>query len=309
VATPTPTPSVQDVLAREAAGRMWAAVGAAVAAIFTIGGSIGGMLLFRDFPPVFLIDALRDAAGEPMPGREGLRAAQVLFYDEHAAPLLAIAAVLAIGALALLLPLTYLYKAVKARRPQIPAVAMVMSVSGPVALALSEVILQAGIAWKAHDFAGSADHSSQAARDLLSSGIIVAGQVLRQAAVIALGFAFVLVSLNAMRVGLLTRFMGVLGIIVGALFVIPLGSQPVVQTFWLLALAALLAGRWPNAIPPAWAAGTAVPWPSSQDLQAVRDAASARSAGDEPQADDEPEGPDTPGRPHPSSKKKRRRKR
>ena len=43
---------------------------------------------------------------------------------------------------------------------------------------------------------------------------------------IALGF--VLISLNAMRAGLLTRFMGVLGIIVGALLVFPIPSPVVV---------------------------------------------------------------------------------
>ena len=50
-----------------------------------------------------------------------------------------------------------------------------------------------------------------------------------------------------MRVGLLTRFMGVLGIIVGVLFIIPLGSSlPIVQAFWLCALGALFLGRWPR---------------------------------------------------------------
>ena len=43
-----------------------------------------------------------------------------------------------------------------------------------------------------------------------------------------------------MRVGLLTRFMGVLGIIVGVLFIVPLGSSlPIVQAFWLVALGVL----------------------------------------------------------------------
>jgi hypothetical protein len=298
------TAGVQETLAREAAARPFAAAGAAAAALLTIGGSVGAMLLFRDFPDVLLVDALRDAAGVPIPGREGLRSHQVLFYDDKAFPLLVIAGVLALGALALILPLTYLYRAIKARRPQVPAVAVVLAIAGPVGLATSELVLQVGIAVEAKDFAGSQNQSSEAARDLLSSGVIVAGQIMRQAAVIALGFAFVLIGLNAMRVGLLSRFMGVLGIIVGVLFVVPLGSQPVVQTFWLLALAALIAGRWPNGVPPAWSTGTAVPWPSSADLRAAREA--ARPA---PEAPEAPESAEPPERPHPSSKKKRRRKR
>ena len=53
-----------------------------------------------------------------------------------------------------------------------------------------------------------------------------------------------------MRVGLLTRFMGILGVIVGVLFVIPLGSQlPIVQCFWLIAVGLLILGRWPRRRP------------------------------------------------------------
>ena len=44
--------------------------------------------------------------------------------------------------------------------------------------------------------------------------------------------------------------MGVLGIITGILLIFPLGSPlPIVQCFWLLALALLYAGRWPNGMP------------------------------------------------------------
>ena len=60
---------------------------------------------------------------------------------------------------------------------------------------------------------------------------------------LALGLGWVVICLNAMRVGLLTRFMGVLGIICGALIVLPILSPlPIVQTFWLGAMALLLVG-------------------------------------------------------------------
>jgi len=60
-----------------------------------------------------------------------------------------------------------------------------------------------------------------------------------------------------MRVGLLTRFMGYLGIFTGVLVLFPIGSPvPVVQGFWLLALAYLFSGRWPNGVPPAWRSGS-----------------------------------------------------
>ena len=60
---------------------------------------------------------------------------------------------------------------------------------------------------------------------------------------------WVVICLNAMRIGLLTRFMGVLGVICGALIVLPILSPlPIVQTFWLGAMAVLLAKRWPNGV-------------------------------------------------------------
>jgi hypothetical protein len=77
---------------------------------------------------------------------------------------------------------------------------------------------------------------------------------------------FILVSLNAMRAGLLSRFMGVLGIIVGVLLVIPLqGDLPVVQVYFLAALAAMFLNQWPGGRGPAWDTGEAIPWPSAAE--------------------------------------------
>jgi hypothetical protein len=114
-----------------------------------------------------------------------------------------------------------------------------------------------------------------------------------------------------MRVGLLTRFMGVLGIICGALIVLPILSPlPIVQTFWLGAMALLLLGRWPNGVPPAWVTGEAQPWPSQQQ---AREARGSRRRGSAPEPEPEPDPqPDTrsgDGRPHPSSRKKKRKRR
>ena len=119
----------------------------------------------------------------------------------------------------------------------------------------------------------------------------------------------VLVSLNAMRVGLLTRFMGMLGIIAGALQVLPLIAQPVVQLFWLLMLGALILGRWPNGQPPAWRSREAVPWPSAPSAREQRQRAAAERRGevDEPDA---PEPVPVSAGPSPSaSARKRKRKR
>ena len=120
----------------------------------------------------------------------------------------------------------------------------------------------------------------------------------------ALGAAFVLVCLNAMRSGLLTRFMGVLGILVGILMVVPLlQGPPVVQAFWLMALAVLFLGRWPRGVPPAWRTGNEEPWPTSAELRAARASGKPAAAGAPVEA------AESPAKPHPSSKKRKRKRR
>jgi hypothetical protein len=60
-----------------------------------------------------------------------------------------------------------------------------------------------------------------------------------------------------------------------------------VIVFWLLALAALFARRWPQGMPPAWETGIAVPWPSSAEVAEQR--AAARGDAPEPRRAPEPE--------------------
>jgi hypothetical protein len=137
-----------------------------------------------------------------------------------------------------------------------------------------------------------------------------------QAARLALGFAFVMISLNAMRVGLLTKFMGILGIIVGVLFVLPIfPGPPIVQSFWLVSLALLFAGRWPRGVPPAWVTGKAEPWPTAQEIREQRERElGAAGGGGGPASPAEPE-PATAapsagrGGRHSASKKRKRKKR
>jgi hypothetical protein len=72
--------------------------------------------------------------------------------------------------------------------------------------------------------------------------------------------------------------MGYLGMFAGALVLFQITQVPVVQTFWLLAVAYLVSGRWPTGVPPAWRSGRAEPWPSSAEMRAMR----AAEMGDRP---------------------------
>jgi hypothetical protein len=77
------------------------------------------------------------------------------------------------------------------------------------------------------------------------------------AGIIGFTVAVVYVSLWAMRVGLLTRFWGSLGMALGAVSVI----FPLFVLLWFIYAGLLIAGWIPGGRPPAWAAGEAIPWP------------------------------------------------
>jgi len=145
---------------------------------------------------------------------------------------------------------------------------------------------------------------------------------------IGLAFALGYSCLWAMRVGLLTRFWGSLGIAVGvaALLLIPQFTM-----IFFIYFALLLIGKLPRGRPPAWAAGEAVPWPTPGERMAKElepkdggpepgeggDTPGAGSAGElpegieapEPETAPEPDGDGSPGTsPGGPSRKKRKRR-
>lgn len=243
--------SDEDQLRREAEGRGLAIAGALAGALLQLGGALWRELAFRHAPT----------------GKHKEKES-LLFVHHHAAPLIGSSAVTALGAVVMALALRHLFLATRHRRPELPPVALYCAIAGPLLLLAGQVVSTVVLAGKASDFAGMAHQTNAIAKHAFSSGPLKAGAAGVLAGNLAIGFAFVMISLNAMRVGLLTRFMGVLGIIVGVLFVIPIGSPvPVVQAFWLVALAVLFSGRWPSGLPPAWASGRAEPWPSPQQMR------------------------------------------
>jgi hypothetical protein len=170
-------------------------------------------------------------------------------------------------------------------------------------------------------------NASAAARKKLQSGSVATVAYIGLVANLLLGTAFVLIGMNAMRAGLLSRFMGILGVIVGALTAVPLlGGAPVVQLFWLVAMGILFLNRWPQGRGPAWETVESIPWPTAQDRRdslTGADGSPARARGGRQRAT-EPEPEDIEAeahehtreaaRPresstHPRSKKRKRKRR
>jgi hypothetical protein len=149
----------------------------------------------------------------------------------------------------------------------------------------------------ADQYLASGPQTDARAEQLLDDRSILAPAI-GQAGGLALALLFIYLGLNAMRVGLLSRFMGILGVIVGVLIVIPLLPEgaPVVEIFWLGALGVLFLGRWPGGRGPAWESGEPIPWPTAADRAELA----------APPPEDEPPEPDEQ-QPQRRSRKRRRR--
>jgi hypothetical protein len=272
---------------------------------------------------------------------------------DHASGYVAAGVITSIGTFFLAPVLVYLYRAIKARRPQIPRIALILAVAAPLVAGGAGIARQAVLAHTANQYVSQPlpptsaaerqkiasitdankrtneieKNASAAARKKLQSGSVATVAYIGLIANLLLGTAFVLVSMHAMRSGLLSKFMGILGVIVGALTAVPLlGGAPVVQLFWLMAMGVLFLNRWPQGRGPAWEAVESIPWPTAQDRRDAigGDQQPARGWGGRQRAqaqapeEDEPEAEDEhtreAARPrtsnaHPRSKKRKRKRR
>lgn len=192
-------------------------------------------------------------------------------------PLDLIAAVLnGLAALAAAWTLLYLFGAARARNPDKarPYVRIIVVLAGGLT-AVAGVAYAIIVAIKVHEFATTGTQTYAEANRLTGGSGLLALQLVGQLAALLVAVAFVLVSLQAMNQGLLSRFMGYLGMFAGALFLFQITQVPVVQCYWLLAVALLISGRWPTGVPPAWLTGRAEPWPSAAEMRTRRAAAAA----------------------------------
>jgi len=213
-----------------------------------------------------LAPALSGVANPPV----SPRAPEVKFFSHHATSLIAasVLAAVAIGALTLVLLL--LVDAARFRRPQTWPAARPLILVGGIALAIISVVHQAVLAVETHNFAVGHDFTNHAVDNALTKGTAnVITQYFDLLAGLALAVAMIVVVVNAMRVGLVTRWMGVLGIFTGILIFLPIGGATleVVPAFWLVAMGILYIGKWPNGQPPAWESGEARPWPTRAQMR------------------------------------------
>jgi hypothetical protein len=294
---------VEETLGWEAEQRPRAAIAALLAGALTLASNVLLTVGLRDFPVSDVLEAF-DAAlrGEVAP----LRAEQVAFIDDHLLVLLASAIAGALGFLGMALALLFLYRATAARRPEIPRFVRILAVAGPVTAAVGSLMAMVARSVASAKFVSDGgDGSVEAARDALSPAAAQAGQLLALIGTFGLAMALGFIALNAMRAGLLTRFLGVLGVIAGVLWIIPFDQLAIVRSLWWMLLGVLLAST--ARLPLAWQTGRAEPWPTQQQLREAREA-EKRAASGEPApapAEEKPVG----DAPHPATAKRKRKRR
>jgi hypothetical protein len=294
----------EEQLAWEARQRPRAGIAAIVAAVLTLGGFIWSAAAFKDLPRGYFLSSLERALQPGPVGRlPSLRTPEFEFYDSHAFTFIGSSVVRGIAYLFFAWAVTFLAQATRARRPELPRLVVYVPLVGAVLTAIGSVLGGVGTVIAVQHFLDG-PRTVDAAADVASDSLLLTANLISTLAPLAIAAGLLLVSLNAMRVGLLTRFLGILGMIVAATAVILQFVFAFAVTFWLLSLGLLFLNLVPGGAPPAWSTGRAEPWPSQREV------AEARRGAKPQKPEPAPEGAAAPtGRAHPASKKRKRKRR
>jgi hypothetical protein len=199
--------------------------------------------------------------------------------DQHRTAQMISSILQAIGVGLLAAPLYFLFRAANARSERMRGQLVGVVVAAPLFLGALAILSGISTLHAASDFVSNSvphllskgvaldsDHANEIANETiteaplrpLAAGFGFAGQI---------GFviAMVYTCLHAMRVGLLPRFWGSLGMALGAVSFIFFQFT----LFWFVYLALLLFGRVPGGKPPAWETGEAIPWPTPGEKAAA----------------------------------------
>ncbi len=216
--------------------------------------------------------------------------------DAHRAAQMISSVLQAIGVGLLAAPLYYLFRSANARSERMRGQLVGVVVAAPFFLAALAILSGVSTLHAASDFVSNevphllakgvsleSDRANEIANETindaplrpLAAGFGLGGQ---------LGFAIAMVytCLYAMRTGLLPRFWGSLGMALGAVSFIFFQFA----LLWFVYLGVLLLRR--DSLPPAWAAGEPIPWPSPGDKAAKAMESQSDEAPPEP---NEPDGP------------------
>jgi Domain of unknown function (DUF4386) len=231
--------------------------------------------------------------------------------DKHASDLYVVAVLEVVSIVLTVIALGYLWRAAR-HRADVARAIPVLLVFGGLAVGVLNLISELAVISAAHEFVKNPiphpdlsaitdphkyraavedlapkKHAENVVRDHFGTGPQLALYFMN----LVWGAGLALVSLVAMRTGLLSRFLGVLGMIVGVLYAIPLlgGGGGLLQFVWYVAIGLVISNVWPGGRGPAWDEGAPVRWPSAAEKRlAMEGGPPPASANGSPAEADEP---------------------
>jgi uncharacterized Tic20 family protein len=295
----------EQQLAWEARQRPRAGVLAIVASVLLLGGFLWWVSTLSGSPKAGYLESLANLGDGPIGEQPSVQPAAAQYSVDNALAFIGSALARGVAPLALAWTLMFLGIATRARRPEFPRFAIYVPFVGAVLFCLGTVGAEIDRVIAFNQFLDS-PRTVDDARDAISN-VTITVALLSYVGQFILAAGVLLVSLNAMRAGLLTRFLGILGVVSGVVLVFPqLIPLPLIQAFWLIALGLMLLGRGRTPLPPAWRTGKAEPWPSAKEAAERRREAEERRQGIVPEPKPKPA---PAAKTHPSSKKRSRKRR
>lgn len=257
--TPRALPSADEILAREATQKRLAIITAIASAILTAITAIIDQVVNAGVPKATnaadLVETLSaTATGADFPS--SFWATYAAFRIDHGAVTI-LANTMRGAAFVLLIPMMLLLlRGARERGGTLgkwlePLVVTALTILG-VAIFVHEIL-------EVQAFRGtSPEFVPQDILDAVSNTDVLALSSLIGIVSLAVALPVSLVAIQSMRVGLLPRVLGFMGVLVGLLFVLNVDKSGLLRAGWFAAVAWVVAGRLAPELAPAWKTGTAV---------------------------------------------------
>jgi hypothetical protein len=206
-------------------------------------------------------------------------AEQLIEVNEHPGTQILANVLAALGFALLIAPLYFLFRAARARSDRVRRQLVGVVIVGPLFFAAASLVLGFASVDGAERFVEDkvpaletesvkldSEKADEKAEDTVSEGTLASlGVGLKFGGLIGFVAGFLYTALWAMRVGLLTRFWGSLGVALAAVSVFFLQFA----LLWFVYVALLLLGLVRGGRPPAWESGKAEPWPTPGERAAA----------------------------------------
>jgi len=237
---------------------------AVVAGLLFFGGQVLITLIGAKEKSIGVLQGLAPAFNGQAAARVDPRTVHEQFLVHYQWSLIGGFVISCVGVLLMIFPLRYLGAAEQLRSNAPSPIGRYAAIAGPAMYGAFLPAFEISLILGAHSYLSGHARTGSAIDAATGGGLRVAFQLILTIGTLLLAVAFIMVSLRSMRVGLLTRMMGTVGIIAGVLFLIPITPLPVIQALWLIFVGAMFVEFGRRPLPEAWRVATAVPWPARE---------------------------------------------